>query len=131
MFRNGYGNLRQRAKELFDRNPSIPCPYFGANVVLNAEGSTISDTRPNGSEVSPNRCSSSAFCRWRSMSFESQGTVQEYRRIWQPIGKVRADGMRAAKEVEYWCLVANIGPRPDKIRVILRRVGNGNVTFWA
>jgi len=24
-----------------------------------------------------------------------------------------------------------IGPRPDKIRVILRRVGTGNVTFWS
>jgi hypothetical protein len=39
--------------------------------------------------------------------------------------------MRVAKEVEYWGLVAIIGPRPDKVRVILRRVGNGNVTFWS
>jgi len=59
------------------------------------------------------------------------GTVQEYRRIWQPIGKGGADGMRQAKEVEYWGLVAIIGPRPDKIRVILRRVGNGHITFWS
>jgi hypothetical protein len=59
------------------------------------------------------------------------GTVQEYRNIWQPVGKPRADGMRAAKEVEYWGLVAIVGPRPDKIRVILRRVGSGNVTFWS
>ena len=54
------------------------------------------------------------------------GTVQEYRKIWQPIGKKGADGMRAAKEVEYWGPVAIVGPRPDKIRVILRRVGTGN-----
>ena len=38
---------------------------------------------------------------------------------------------RAMKEVEYWGLVAIIGPRPDKIRVILRRVGTGNVIFWS
>jgi len=42
---------------------------------------------------------------WRS------GTVQEYRKIWQAIGKKRADGMRADKVVEYWGLVAIIGPR--------------------
>ena len=53
------------------------------------------------------------------------GMVQEYRRIWQPIGKPGPDGMRSAKEVEYWGFVAIIGPRPDKIRVILRRVGTG------
>ena len=62
---------------------------------------------------------------------EKSGTVQEYRRIWQPIGKIGPDGMRAAKEIEYWGLVAIIDPRPDKIRVILRRVGTGNITFWS
>jgi hypothetical protein len=57
--------------------------------------------------------------------------VQEYRKIWQPVGKRGAGGMRVAKEVEYWGLVAIIGPWPDKVRVNLRRVGNGNVPFWS
>ena len=35
------------------------------------------------------------------------------------------------KEVEYWGLVAIIGPRPDKICVILRRVGASNIAFWS
>ena len=60
------------------------------------------------------------------------GTVQEYRKIWQAVGKPAArDGARAVKEVEYWGLVAIIGPRPTKVRVILRRVGDGNVVFWS
>ncbi|MFM9847977.1 MAG: hypothetical protein ACKVP3_12555 [Hyphomicrobiaceae bacterium] len=62
---------------------------------------------------------------------KNSGTVQEYRRIWQPLGKVGGDGMRGAKEVEYWGFVAIIGPRPDKVRVILRRVGTGNITLWS
>src|SRR5215475_3567712 len=36
-----------------------------------------------------------------------------------------------SSEVRNWGLVAIIGPRPDKIRVILRRVGNGNITFFS
>lgn len=61
---------------------------------------------------------------------EISGTVQEYRRIWQPQGKPASrDGARPMKEVEYWGLAATVGPRPDKIRVILRRVGTGNVAF--
>jgi hypothetical protein len=59
------------------------------------------------------------------------GTVQEYRRIWQPMGEPKADGMREAKEVEYWGFVAIIGARPDKILVIVRRVGTGNIMLWS
>jgi hypothetical protein len=60
------------------------------------------------------------------------GTVQEYRRIWQPIGKPSArDGARPVKEVEYWGFIAILGTRPTKIRVILRRVCTGNITFWS
>ena len=53
---------------------------------------------------------------------KKSGIVQEYRRIWQPLGKVGADGMQGAKEVEHWELVAITEPRPGKIRVILLRV---------
>ena len=42
------------------------------------------------------------------------GTVQEYRRIWQPFGAARADGVLEGKDVEYWGFVAIIRPRPDK-----------------
>ena len=70
--------------------------------------------------------------KWVFKSGQKSGTVQEYRKIWQAIGKPAArDGSRPMKEVEYWGLVAIIGPRPDKIRVILRRVGTGKITFWS
>ena len=38
MYAGSYRGLRERAKELFDQNPTIRCPYFDADVVLNAEG---------------------------------------------------------------------------------------------
>jgi hypothetical protein len=59
MYRENYRSLRERAKELFENNPAIRCPFFDGDVVLNA--------------------------------------VQEYRRIWQPIGKVGAGA--------YWWVV--------------------------
>jgi hypothetical protein len=39
--------------------------------------------------------------------------------------------MREGKDVEYWGFVAIIGARPDKIRVIVRRVGTGKLTLWS
>jgi len=35
------------------------------------------------------------------------------------------------KETEYWGFIAIVGKARIKIRVVLRRVGNGNITFWS
>ena len=35
------------------------------------------------------------------------------------------------KEVEYWGFVAIVGGKPIRIRVIVRRIGTGNITFWS
>jgi hypothetical protein len=129
--RENYRYLRDRAKELFTRHPSIRCPYFNADVVLNAEGLHHLRYSAERERSKPEQMLKFRLLPLALEVIEKSGTVQEYRRIWQPIGKIGLDGMRAAKEIEYWGLVAIIGPRPDKIRVILRRVGTGNITFWS
>lgn len=59
-------------------------------------------------------------------------TMQEYRKLLTPIGKRSArDGSVPMKEVEYWGFVAIIGEKKIKVRTILRRIGNGNITFWS
>ena len=59
-------------------------------------------------------------------------TIQEYRKLLTPIGKKSArDGFVPMKEVEYWGLVAIIGEQKIKVRTVLRRVGDGNITFWS
>jgi hypothetical protein len=35
------------------------------------------------------------------------------------------------KEIEYWGLVARVGKTNIKVKIILRRVGNGNIIFWS
>ena len=129
--RRAYQRLREQARQLFAAEQRIRSPYFKADIVLNAEG--LHHLRYSAERE---RSKSEQMLKFRLLplaleTIRKSGTVQEYRRIWQPIGKTGADGMRAAKEVEYWGLVAIIGPRPDKIRVVLRRVGTGNITFWS
>jgi hypothetical protein len=128
---DSYHRLRERARQLSDDNPMIACPFFAEPIVLNGEG--LHHLRYSADQE---RSKTEQMVRFRLLSLalevvRNSGTVQEYRRIWQAIGKPSADGMRPAKEVEYSGLVAIIGPRPDKIRVILRRVGTGNITLWS
>ncbi len=35
------------------------------------------------------------------------------------------------KPTEYWAFVAIIGDNQIKIRVVLRRAGNGSIIFWS
>ena len=128
---DSYNRLRTRAKELFAANPRIRCPYFGAEIVLNAEGLHHLRYSAQRERGKPEQMLKFRLLPLALEVIKKSGTVQEYRRIWLALGKVDADGMQGAKEVEYWGLVAVIGPRPDKIRVILRRVGSGNITLWS
>ncbi len=45
--------------------------------------------------------------------------------------KSARDGLSLTKEVQYWGFVAIAGSNHIKIRVVLRRVGDGNITFWS
>lgn len=97
MFAENYRRLRDRAKELFDRNPSIRCPYFNADVVLNADGLhhlRYSDRRERGK---PEQMLKFRLLPLAIEVIRKAGTVQEYRRMWQPIGEPKSDGMREAK----------------------------------
>jgi len=126
---DSYQRLRERARQLFDENPLITCPYCPEPVVLNAEGVHHLRYSAERERSKPEQMLKFRLLPLALEVVRKSGTVQEYRRIWQAVGKRGADGMRAAKEVEYWGFVAIIGPRPVKIRVILRRVGTGNITL--
>ncbi|OGF88636.1 hypothetical protein A3I94_03960 [Candidatus Giovannonibacteria bacterium RIFCSPLOWO2_02_FULL_43_54] len=62
---------------------------------------------------------------------KNSGTLQEHRKEFVAVGKKGKDGLSRTKEAEYWGFVAIVGENKIKIRTILRRVGDGNVTFWS
>ena len=63
---------------------------------------------------------------------KKSGTIQEYRKLLTPIGeKSKKEGSIPVKEIEYWGLVAIVGSKSIKVKTILRRVGDGNITFWS
>lgn len=59
------------------------------------------------------------------------GTLQEFRETMSPIGKKSKSGFTALKQTTYWGFAAITGQNKIKIRVILRRIGDGNIIFWS
>lgn len=62
---------------------------------------------------------------------KNSGTVQEYRKGLTAVGKKSKDGLALMKETEYWGFVAIVGKNKIKIRVVVRKVGDGNIIFWS
>ena len=60
-------------------------------------------------------------------------TLQEYRKELVTIGKKsKKDGLRSTKMVDYWGFIAIAGLSSQiKIKVVLRRIGDGNTIFWS
>lgn len=124
--------IKERAEKLYLAKKEIYCPYFQRKVILNSDGFhhlQFSDRRE--------RNKNEQFLKFCLMPLalkiiEKSGTIQEYRKILMPIGKrSKQDGFTKMKEVEFWALIAIVGEKSKKIKAILRRVGDGNITFWS
>ena len=127
-----FSKCKEKAQGAYTAHPSIYCPYFKSEVILNSDGFhhlqfSARRERNKHEQLVKFRLLPKALDVIRK-----SGTVQEYRRLLTPIGKPsKKDGSVPMKEVEYWGCVAIVGEKPIRIRTILRRVGTGNITFWS
>jgi len=129
-----FDELRQKAEDLYKKQDEIRCPYFNQSIVLNSDGFHHLQFHNNRRE----RNKREQLLKFRLLPLalqviEKSGTIQEYRKLLIPVGKAsKRDGMRKMKEAQYFGLYAIVGEREQvRIRVVLRRVGNGNTTFWS
>lgn len=128
-----FHGLKEKSRRLYSAQRAIRCPYFGAEVVLNSDGFHHLQFSARRERSKKEQLLKFTLLPLAFEVIRRSGTIQEYRKTLAPTGKRSArDGMVPMKEVEYWGLIAIVGERkPVKIRVILRRVGTGNVTFWS
>lgn len=127
-----FNEQKDKAREIFGRQKTIRNPYFQQDVIFNADGFhhlQFSARRER------NRKEQLLKFRMLPLGIEiikKSGTIQEYRKLLTPIGKKSArNGSISMKYVEYWGLVAIVGTKGLKVRAVLRRVGDGNITFWS
>ncbi len=124
---------KKKAGEYFNSIKEIDCPYFSKKVIFNSDGFhhlQFSAGRERGKKAQILKFS---LLKSAVKIIENSGTVQEYRKEWGAVGRKKKGGFRKTKEMQYWGLTAITGKEINQIRVrvILRQVGNGNVTFWS
>ena len=133
MDQNKFLELKNKAKEIFTKNPVVYCPYFDQEVTLNADGFHHLQFSSRHERNKKEQILKFNLLPLAIKIIRRTGTLQEYRKSVLQIGqKSQRDGLTLFKQVEYWGFVAIVGDnRPLRVRIILRRIGDGKIIFWS
>ncbi len=132
MDENYFIEKKEKAHNLYTSQKTIYNPYFKTNITLNSDGFHHLQFSARRERNKKETLLKFSLLPLALEIIRKSGTVQEYRKSLDPIGKKNLkDGFTQMKEVEYWGMIAIIGIKNVKIKAILRRVGNGNITFWS
>lgn len=128
-----FAEAKKKALARYESQKSIRCPYFQTDVILNSDGFHHLQFSARRERNKREQMLKFSFLPLGLEIIKRSGTIQEYRKILMPVGKKSIrDGFTPMKEVEFWGLVAIVGSeKPRKVRVVLRKVGTGNITFWS
>jgi len=105
------------------KNRLIFCPYFNKNIIINSDG--LHHLRYSSRRERPKK---EQLLRLSLVSIglsiiKKSGTLQEYRIF------------NSQKITEYWAFIAicQYGNQEygQRIKIILKRTGNGNIIFWS
>lgn len=123
---------KDKARTIYDAQREIYCPYFQTKIILNSDGFHHLQFSARREREKRAQLLKFNMLPLALDIIHKAGTIQEYRKLLTPVGKPSVrDGAIPMKEVEYWGLVAIVREQNVKVRVVLRKVGTGNVTFWS
>ena len=127
-----FNERKERARTIYTAQKSIYNPYLKSQVIFNSDGFHHLQFSARRERNKKERLLKFSLLPLAIEIIKKSGTLQEYRTGLTTIGKTGKDGLAIAKITEYWGFVGIVGEsKRIKIRVVLRRIGDGNITFWS
>jgi hypothetical protein len=123
---------KAKARDIYDAHRTIRSPYFGDDIILNADGFHHLRYSARRERNREEQVLKFTLLPLGLHILKKAATLQEYRRLLSPVGAPsRHDGSVPMKLVEWWGFVAIFVEQQIKVRVIVRKVGDGNLHFWS
>ena len=127
-----FNERKEKARLIYTSQREIYSPYFKTKVILNSDGFHHLQFSARRERNKKEQLFKFNLLPLGLEILKKSATIQEYRKLLAPVGKKsERDGFVPMKEVDYWGLVAIIGEKKIKVRIVLRRIGDGNITFWS
>jgi hypothetical protein len=129
---NYFNERKEKARQIYSESAKIYNPYFKTEIILNSDGFHHLQFSARRERNKREQLFKFSLLSFGLEIIKKSGTIQEYRKILTAVGKKSSrDGAMLMKNVEYWGMIAIIGEHKIKVKTILRRVGDGNITFWS
>jgi len=122
---------KEKAKSLYDAQKTLYNPYLKCQVIFNSDGFHHLQFSARRERDKKEQLLKFSLLPLAIEIIRCSGTLQEYRKG-LTAGYKGKDGFTKMKEAEYWGFIAIVGGQKSiNIKVVLRRVGDGNVIFWS
>lgn len=122
---------KEQVQKFYKSVNEIRCPYFSETVHFTSDGFHHLQFSNRSERTKEEQLLKFSLIKDSVEIIKKSGTIQEYRKEWGVV-TTKKNGEKPMKEIEYFGLTAIVGSTTKrKIKVILRRVGNGNVIFWS
>ena len=124
---------KEKARKLYNAKRTIYNPYLDCEIVLNSDGFHHLQFSARRERNKKEQLLKLRLLPLALETIRRSGTLQEYRHRLESLGRTTSRGETTLKKVEYWAFVSILGPHeaPVKLRTVLRRVGDGKITFWS
>jgi len=129
---NDFNEQKEKTRRIYDSHKTIYNPFFNQEIILNSDGFHHLQFSDRHERDKNEQLLKFSLLPLAIKVIKKSGTIQEYRKCLMEIGKKsKRDGFTLIKTVQYWGFIAIVGKKQIKIRVIMRRVGDGNIIFWS
>ncbi|MCX6702458.1 MAG: hypothetical protein NTW60_01145, partial [Candidatus Wolfebacteria bacterium] len=123
---------KEKAKQIYNSKRVILSPYFKQDIILNSDGFHHLRYSARRERNKKEQLLKFTLLPLALKIIKEAATLQEYRKLLCPIGeKSHRDGSVPMKTVEWWGFIAIFIKHEIKVRVVLRRIGDGNIHFWS
>ena len=126
-----FNERKEKARAIYNAQHNIYNPYLKSEVIFNSDGFHHLQFSARRERNKKEQLLKFSLLPLAIAVIKNSGTLQEYRKELVASGKKGKDGFTRMKEAEYWGFVAILSESKIKIRVVLRRIGDGNIIFWS
>jgi hypothetical protein len=127
-----YESKRENARRIYDAERLIHNPFFRDDIVLNADGFHHLRYSARRERNKEEQVLKFTLLPLGLHILRTATTLQEYRKLLGPVGApAKRDNLTPMKMIQWWGFVAIFVTQDIKVRVIVRKAGDGNLHFWS